>query len=581
MENAQTEVNIEDIQQDIKVNNLIDDIKHLIYVNEVKPEFLELTALAILATATGDKYYTETEYGTLYSQIMYLMISPSGLGFKSAMLDKATDTITVLMDKMNKQTLLKYDYTNKEAYLEDKDNLKDMKKEDAKKLSKKIRKMEKEIVDLIAPDTFTSEALISYLTKHPVGLIKADEFSRMYKSESKNYSNNTFEILSKVYDGEMPKVATISRGIETQDKVNVSLMAGTTPFILYLLDMPFFQQGIGNRFLWVLELEKDLTTEEKNSGYLFNMKSIIDKEEYREQIVNKLYTITQMEKKFVSFNAEAHFRVIGEKVRLQNEATKIFNAEYTDVKASYLVRMMQNVLKIALLHYIGRINADQVEPQDNEINIDDVIYALDVVNSSYNDYIQMFIKFKELRNSKNVKSYADEFETLVEVIKAFGGICSISDIRRKKGWDSETITKIANQLVLDDILEIVNKKGKNGRDYIYYKILDKPDDGGERIDKQTTRESLISEKGRQNMREGGKKTEGRVVSNDTTLDSEPFDTLGQNMERGRKPEGWLVPNDTTQPLEKVDTLGPIAKPDDGGENTKLEPYDLSKLPNKP
>lgn len=456
-----------------QTHNLLDEIKQILYVNEVHPQFLELSSLAILSTAVGDKIFTETEYGKLYTQLMFLMISPSGIGKKTVILDKAEEIILMLENRHNKAILEKYGYPNKEAYLEDKDNLKDMNKEDAKKLSKKLRKIEKETVSYLAPDSFTSEALITYLTKSPIGLMKADEFSMMYKgSQNKAYMSNVFEILSKVYDGKMPNVATIKRGIEKVDRVNVSLICGTTPYFLHLLSDEFFMQGIGNRLCWILEVHKEKTDEVKQANYLFDQIKSEDKERARERIIEKLYTISQIDRRFVSFDTESAFKVIFEKVEKDNTAIDIFNDSFTDVKASYIVRMMQNVIKISLLHYIGRISVEQDEPTNQEIDIEDVNYALSIVENSYADYKQMYNLYKKLRKSKNIKSYADEFETFIEILKEFGGSCSISDIRRKKGWTSEDISKIAGQLILDERIETVSKIGKNGRSYLYYKIVE-------------------------------------------------------------------------------------------------------------
>jgi hypothetical protein len=68
---------------------------------------------------------------------------------------------------------------------------------------------------------------------------------------NKSYLGDVLEFLSELYDGSIQKRATRTVGIEESQNICINFIGASTPYIFSIMDIGFFIQGTGNRFLYI------------------------------------------------------------------------------------------------------------------------------------------------------------------------------------------------------------------------------------------------------------------------------------------------------------------------------------------
>src|SRR5271157_573013 len=184
------------------------------------PDWCENLAACLVGTIAGSvedgkPREIRNSFGPLRPNIFTIYIGASRLGFKTVPLKTVVRPMLIRVTNMyNSKVCLENGITIEEYFTRKNGLLKSTGKQRAtvewKKEKNFIDRLSTQLVNFEMPENFTSEALINWLTTHPQGMIASDEFTNMFKgTTTKDYLANVMEVLSRLYDSEVEKKATI------------------------------------------------------------------------------------------------------------------------------------------------------------------------------------------------------------------------------------------------------------------------------------------------------------------------------------------------------------------------------------
>jgi len=291
------------------------------------------------------------------------------------------------------------------------------------------------------------------------------------------------EFLSTLYDGWIPKYATIKRGIEHVTDVCVSFVSATTFYILKIMkDDNFFLQGTGCRFLWDVDHERDdfKMSDIEAADFFLDTQRRHDRDVELDSYVDELAKLRDAMSKLsgmgednvlvlgLDFEAIAGLgRYLAEKT---NQARALFNKDLLDPDAGYVARLAHNAIKLAGIHCVSRIYKDQEAVLFRETNVSkvDVDWAISKVEHHH----KMYLKMKEIRDqiqeSYQTRGHKSDFSRVQSCIERWGGEANKTQIMQFTGWLKDDCQKILDAMVVTEQLTMrIRTKGPGKKNTIY------------------------------------------------------------------------------------------------------------------
>jgi hypothetical protein len=470
------EPKVESIPDQIKYNNLIDVIRDTINegLEEINPDWAETLACAPIAVMTGNNRFIIDKLGKIRANFVSIIIGLSRLGYKTAPLKKLRDLDIMLELAINNQILADNGYTPatfKEAKkIASKSGRKKKDAPDTSELKEKIADIEGQFVHYVLPETFSSEGLLNMLTKdeNKNGTIHSDEFTSMVKgSKTKEYMANIFETISRLYDNEMASEATISRGYQDAGTTNITIVSATTPYLFTVLDSGFFQQGTGNRILWVMGSDiKTFELGDENLKFVDFFYSPMDNELQQaktQEIVQKLMRISKLPEGAVPVSGAAGvmlFSYMNSNILKAIEIIK--NRGELDPEASLLGGLALNAMKLSLARCMGRVAMIEEENRivaELEISEEDAQWAIDKMDRHlihYKRMIEMGMKITETGGYNNISKETDR---ILYLLDKFDNSLTNRDISRYTKWTTQHRERVLGAMREANLITQVTEAG--------------------------------------------------------------------------------------------------------------------------
>lgn len=434
-------------------------------------DWAESLACCLIGTMTGMERRIVTNFGNIYANVFTIYVGASGLSFKTVPLIKLARPILKELTKISNQTTCEEHGISLEQYTDLVESIDNATSIEKRTTAWQLRKQQLKILqqnfeDFVGPQKFSSEFLITWLNQHPQCMIVSDEYTKMFKgAKTKDYLSDNMEDLSRLYDCDMEKVGTQSRGIENPDKAFVSFCSATTYYLLTMMNDDFFIQGTGNRILWIfddLRQEIDIEAALIESNFFWGINESHEFDEQIKLLAQKLYIIRSLPEGVIPFDPDAG--VILDRYRLTkyNEAVKHFNIDLLDKDANLIARLAQNAMKLALTHCIGRYaelqyNGDPVLSMS--VSKHDVTWAIQKMEKHLQHYLTMKDVASRVRNT-TARSYATDYDRVVYIIKKFkqgGETTTKTRIMQQTRWNSEETAKILASMTEANLIREVER----------------------------------------------------------------------------------------------------------------------------
>jgi hypothetical protein len=455
------------------------------------PDWCENLACCLIGTIAGavpegEEREMRNAFGKLRPNIFTIYIGASRLGFKTVPLKSAVrPLLNKVTDMYNQKACVENGITKEEFDTRLFGCLKATGKEKAtpewKKEKAFLDRVAKDMVNFEAPESFTSEGLTTWLTKHACGMVASDEFTNMFKgANSKDYMSNVMETLSRLYDGEIEKKSTISRGIEDVKNIHVCFASATTPYILSLMDEKFFWQGTGNRILWIIDdsLEKiDPNEQEKFYEFFWGVEKAIQHDNDFNELATKLAGIKNLPKGQVLLNFGAAVELNKFRIAMYNQAVDLFLEDIMNKDSSFIAGLAQNAMKLALIHCIGRYaldaNAGNYESM-MEIIEEDAEWAIHKVERHMMYYKKLWELSTNVREGTTKTYRSDQERVIAKIVEqeSRGKRLTTNILRQQTGWLKDDCQKILDTMTLNGAVELIQET-INGKVVIYYTVKKK------------------------------------------------------------------------------------------------------------
>jgi len=421
---------------DIKSIGLVGEIaKHIYGRVQANPAYTETCAAALVSTAMGRNVVVSTEIGDLYPNVFGLIVGASALTKKSVTNDIVKDMVRGLSEKVK--------------------------------------------IDLLLPEKFSVPKMTNILVEQKEGIIVGDEYTRMFQDcTGPHYLDMSMEFLSKLYDGEVPKYATIKRGVEYARNVHVNFLSATTYYLCKMMRSDdFFVQGTGCRILWDVHTEiSDELSFSDASKLLLGEAERQRRDKEVEALVDRLYEIRRTVETFAATSLNGVIGLTFDEIdtiatmmkflqKKYAEAAKRFRENKLDPDVGYLGRMAENALKLAAIHCIGRWESGS--PQVPDIDKQDTTWAINKVVYHYEQYKKLLEIRDNLITDVATKGHKTDFQKVLTIIDRKGGYATITNIMQGTGWLKSDAEPILMSMVLSKMLKVARRVGRGPHSFVY------------------------------------------------------------------------------------------------------------------
>jgi hypothetical protein len=292
---------------------------------------------------------------------------------------------------------------------------------------------------------------------HPVNIIIRDEFSR-FLHEKRSYNNAILEFFSELWDGWVGGSYTRKMQYEGNLKVFVSLLSATSHYFFSLLEKSFFQQGLGNRILWIVESIPEPKKLKEN--FFFDLGEN-DKEANAliEETKTRLDTLLNLNGVYVLPNAEKLWIDFQYKTALNTYKDQ-------NLRGSFEIKQPLNTLKLAMIYSASRLNIHK-EQGMLLINENEMKQAI-LDTEKYNEMWARAIELWELANvdeRKETRLPSSKYDLMemLNVAKIAGGLISVGTIVSALNCpDWKRITGVLGLGLAKGWLEIVAERNTQG-----------------------------------------------------------------------------------------------------------------------
>jgi hypothetical protein len=445
------------------------------------PEWCESLAAAMVGMMAGKDRYIFNNLGKLPANIMVIYVGASALSKKTVPLKKVVrPLLSRLTGFVNEEILLENGLTPIE-YQERINTCRtaasrtkgttEWKEENAF-----LNRIASKMVDFLAPQKFTSEALISWLNNYPQGMIVGDEYTKMFKgATTKDYLTDNMEDLSRLYDCDIEKVATQSRGVEHPEDAFVSFVSATTYYILTVMSDKFFLQGTGTRVLWILDHELttvDVEKEASTMDFFWGEAQLSSFEARMSELATRLMNIRYLPEGVIVPSFDASVALDKYRLNMENLAAELFSQDILNVDANLIGRLAQNAMKLALCHCIGRYAMEErgsvTEPM--EISLEDANWGISKMERHL-EYYRLMQEVASVIRETTTRSYKTDQDRVLYVVDRLsrrGDKVTVSELARQTGWLNRDCLVVLDTMVANDILETRQYEASNGRTVVFY-----------------------------------------------------------------------------------------------------------------
>lgn len=177
-----------------------------------------------------------------------------------------------------------------------------------------------------------------------------DEASTLF-GEGRDYMRDLYELLSELWDGYLESYATRGYGNEGDVEVYVSMLGAGSLKILQLLDQAFFDQGLGNRILWV---DEPVTYKEWDADFFFADSNDPDFEVLKDQTVEKMLWLERTCQRAVVVDGTLW-------LKWSNEVRERFGKTSDYATDQYLSKSLLNCLKLAICYAASRMSVNAAD----------------------------------------------------------------------------------------------------------------------------------------------------------------------------------------------------------------------------
>ena len=460
--------------------------KFMLKDTPTNPDWCENLACALVGTIAGavdegEEREIRNAFGKLRPNIFTIYIGASRLGFKTVPLKSAVRPLLNKVTNMyNEKACLENGITKEEfderlfGFL--KLTAKEKNTNEGKKEKLFLDRVGRQLVNFEAPESFTSEGLTTWLTKHPHCMIAADEFTNMFKgANSKDYMSNVMETVSRLYDSEVEKKATISRGIEDVKNIHVCFASATTPYIMTMMDESFFFQGLGNRIMWIIDdsiMKIDLKEEENFAQFFWNVEMSIEHENQFDELATHLAGIKNLPRGQVLLDFDAKVELNRFRIAMYNQAVDLYTEDIMNRDSSFVAGLAQNAMKLALIHCIGRYALDVSAGNFGtmmEVSGVDTTWAINKVKRHLMYYGKLWDIASRIRRT-TTKEYSVDQGRVLSIINRMenrGKHMTANILRQQTHWETNDCQSVLDTMISNGTIQIL-QENVNGKSVIYY-----------------------------------------------------------------------------------------------------------------
>ena len=437
-------------------------------LNNENLDWAENLSCALIGLMIGKNRYIKDQLGEIRANIISIMIGASRLANKTIPLKKARKIAKALVAELNKEILRQNGYTP-EKFAEAKKSLSKAgrKTKESIDLKQEIEDTESQLLHYILPETFSTEGLLNVLSKdeNKVGILFSDEFTSLVKgAKNKDYMETLFETFSRMYDNELESEATISRGFQDAGTIHVSIVSATTPYLFKVLDDGFFEQGTGNRILWIIgqDLEEIDVEKEMEKAFEFyysegETEELLAKEK---EILHHLMKIESFPKGIVQPDFAGGAKLFRHMKESRNKAIQILKQSGSDNPEPSLIGGLNlNAHKLALIHCFGRcVMSDNTDTMERpEITLEDAEWAIAKTEKHYEHYKKLLDLAFEHRALGGYNNYSKEVDHILRLIDRKGGRLSKTDFTNNCKWAHRQ--KVIDLMFEGHIINVIQERG--------------------------------------------------------------------------------------------------------------------------
>jgi hypothetical protein len=383
--------------------DFIQDLKKTILKDiPTNPDWAESIAVTTLNAVVADRIFAVDKIGPLHPNLFFLAIGPSGLAAK-----------TIPIKYYQFPILMKF-----------------------KELTGK---------DVVLPNRFSIEGLISHLKSNSSGVIVRDEFSSLFKEKNKSYLGDVLEFLSELCDGSIQKRATRTVGMEESQSICVNFIGATTPYIFSIMDIGFFVQGTGNRFLYILN---EANLEPTPEDFFFADLSKFERDGQITRFAERLknFDTTLGSQKFTGLLVDDR-EMIAFRDEMMKKSSEAINSN-DDVSQRYYVRLSEMAIKLATTKAICNFENKAMDKENRcfPIMAKDSLWAITKVRKHLEYFERLKTSWKITTVQKPVLVVGNRLEYVKLLIPEKGNI-QRSDLLRKSGMNSEELQECLSLLL--------------------------------------------------------------------------------------------------------------------------------------
>jgi hypothetical protein len=435
----------------------------------------------------GKERYIHTKQGKLPINLLAIVVGSSGLSHKTVILKRSKKLMERVTGLLNDDIARRYGADDYDDYREKEREWNFIRAtKHAGRYSDKERALQEKIdsikfnkVDLIAPDSFSTEGLIMHLSLQPQGIIFGDEFTSVFKDASeKTYLKSAMEFISRLFDCDLPKRVTTSRGLENPDESYVNFVSATTYYLLTLMNEAFFIQGTGNRVIWTLDdlaLKEEIDLEDINAatGYFYGQEDEDKEEKEIVRLAGELLKIRELPEGIIIGNFDAGINLWRYAVEKKNEALRIAKKDILNKDSNLYARLGELAMRLTAIHCVGRYAKyprDEL-PQILEFNEEDTNWAKAKMERHLNHYMKMLEIWARVKDTRTYSYKADQDRVLL-IIQKFekeDERLTVSKLAQQTGWLNADCLVLLDTMVANEVIEPQQYKAKNGRIVTYYK----------------------------------------------------------------------------------------------------------------
>jgi hypothetical protein len=399
------------------------------------PRWSEDIATSLLSTVMGPDRYISNQKGRLPLNLMYMTIGPSGLATKTLPLKTYFVPILIKMtDLANYPFLL--------------------------------------------PSKWTPEALTGYLKEHSVGCMYRDEFTSMFKEAyQKDYMSDSLEFISELYDGTIQKRITIAHGLGEYEKVYVTMISATTPYVYKVFRVDFYIQGTGNRILLEIFYEEDIPNDRLDPESFFGKGPEL--ENLRIQFINNvaesLFKIRESNVQYLFPDDDSAELWCQYEHECKSQALQKYKTDHFDLHYSYQDRLPEMALKLSGLYTISRL-WDKIilddAPRELIILERDMRRAIDKANYHFEQFERMLQEWRTVPAPTKIYTHDAQAQFILGALHNNQRGLSWTELRRLAKWDTSDWREVLKYLHQAEKITIVlaENEGAGRRPIMFLEI---------------------------------------------------------------------------------------------------------------